>query len=150
MWQRPTRTIRAVRRALVLLALSFAAAGCGGSAATQTHAATAAAKPHLRVVLRGQDHTPRVGKPWHYVVRVTDAAGKPVRARIHLQLLFAGAPVGEIGVHVVRNGVWQETLGADANPPFPAAARGQPLVLQATVTARGYAVTKARWAIKVR
>jgi hypothetical protein len=110
--------------------------------------ALAAGKLHVTVT--GQDHHPRVGRRWHYEVRVTNAAGKPVAARIHLQLLFGALPVGEVGVHTVRNGFWQETVGTPGNPPFPASARGLQLVLQATVTARGYARAKAGWAIVVR
>jgi hypothetical protein len=109
----------------------------------------ASAKP-LHVTIVGQDHTPRVGKKWHYEVTVRNAAGKPVACRIHMQFLLGSFPVGEVGVHVVKNGFWQETFGTPGNPPFPASARGQHLILQATVTAKGYATAKARWAITVR
>jgi hypothetical protein len=80
---------------------------------------------------------------------VTDAAGHPVPARIHLQILFGGATVGQVGRHFVRDGVWQETLGTPGNPPFPKRARGIPLVFQAIVTARGRTV-KRNWPIMVR
>lgn len=110
----------------------------------------AAFKPRPHVVLRGQDHHPRVGKPWSYSVRVTTPSGKPLSCRIHLQILFGGTPVGQIGVHVVKNGVWKETIGKGANEPFPAAARGQHLVLQAIVTVKGYATAKVGWSITVR
>jgi hypothetical protein len=113
-------------------------------------ASPALAAGKLHVVLRGQDHHPHVGKAWHYEVRVTDTSGKPVAARIHLQFLFGTLPVGEIGVHVVKNGVWRETFGVPGNPTFPAAARGQPLVLQATVTAKGFAKAVARWPLTVK
>ena len=102
----------------------------------------------LHVAIKGQDHHPLVGKRWHYEVRVTNAAtGKPVACRIHLQFLFGTLPVGEVGVHVEKTGVWQETFGTPGNPPFPASARGQHLVLQATVTAKGYKTARAGWAI---
>jgi hypothetical protein len=70
-------------------------------------------------------------------VRVTDAAGRPVPATVHLQILFGGTPVGQIGRHRVANGVWSETIGTGGNPPFPARARGLQLVFEAVVTARG-------------
>jgi hypothetical protein len=114
-----------------------------------TTLAGASAKP-LHVTIVGQDHTPRVGKKWHYEVTVRNAAGRPVASRIHMQFMLGTIPVGEVGVHIVRNGVWQETFGTPGNPAFPPAARGQHLVLQATVTARGYARAKARWSITVR
>lgn len=111
---------------------------------------SALALPKLRVTVTGQDHHPLVGKRWHYEVRVRNAAGKPVAARIHLQFLFAGVAVGEVGVHKVRNGFWQETFGTKASPGFPPAARGQRLTLQASVTAKGYAPAKAGWWLVVK
>ena len=135
------------------------AAGCGGSgkhaASSSSRAPTAPSAPAttvaqtspIRVTLTGQSHHPRVGKPWHYVVRVTDAAGRPVPARIHLQITFGGEPVGQIGVHRVRNGVWSETFGAPGNAPFPAQARGQPLALEAIVTAKRTTVSRSWWIV---
>ena len=112
--------------------------------------ATAALKK-LHVTIQGQDHHPRVGKRWHYDVHVTDAAtGKPVACRIHLQFLFSGQPVGEVGVHNVTNGLWQETFGTPGHPPFPPASRGQSLVLEATVTKKGYKTARAGWAVVPR
>jgi hypothetical protein len=119
-------------------------AACGAK-----HASTRAAQaPPFRVRLTAQSHHPRVGERWHYEVRVTDANGRPLRALVHLQILFNGAPVGQVGRHRVI-GVWRETLGVPGNPPFPAQARGQPLVFQAVVTARGKTV-KRNWWIRVR
>jgi hypothetical protein len=100
------------------------------------------------LVLQGQNHTPLVGKKWHYEVRVTNAkTGKPVACRIHLQFLLGTFPVGQIGTHVVKNGFWQETFGTPGNPPFPAASRGQHLRIQAVVTAKGFARATAYWAV---
>jgi hypothetical protein len=99
--------------------------------------------------LTAQSHHPRVGKRWSYEVRVADPAGKPVPATVHLQILFGGVPVGQVGRHRVANGNWRETLGAPGNPPFPASARGQPLVFQAVVTAKGR-TKKSNWWIRVR
>jgi hypothetical protein len=112
--------------------------------------APALAAGKLHVVVKGQDHHPRVNKRWHYEVHVTNGAGKPVASRIHLQLLFGNLPVGEVGVHVLKRGFFEETLGTPGNPPFPPAARGQHLSLQATATAKGYAQAKAVWPIVVR
>lgn len=136
--------MRPLSAAILLVAL----VGCGGHAAATTQRVSRPA-PKLRVQLTAQSHHPRVGKRWHYEVRVTDAAGKPVAADVHLQLLFAGVPVGQVGRHHVRNGVWRETFGVPGNPPFPERARGQPLVLQAVVTALGE-TRKADYRIRVR
>lgn len=137
------RSIETVRRVLVLVSVLLVAA------AGASPAVSAPAKLH--VVLKGQDHHPVVGKTWSYSVTVTNAAGKPVASKIHLQMLLAGmSVVGEVGVHVVKNGVWKETIVAHGPNAFPLTAVGQPLVLQATVTARGYATAKARWPIVVK
>jgi hypothetical protein len=135
-------------RSLLVAALLAALAGCG----TEHAATTTAAKrvtPAIRVRLLGQSHHPRVGKPWRYEVHVTDRRGRPVPADVHLQILFAGVPVGQVGRHHVKNGVWRETIGAGPNPPFPARARGQPLVFEAVVRALGQ-TKRVRYWIRVR
>jgi hypothetical protein len=142
-----------MRRAAVLLPLVLLVAACGGGSTKPNPPPAVAAPPAkhtLHVVIRGQDHRPRVGRHWQYEVRVTGANGKPVAAHIHLQFLFGGVTVGEVGKRFVRNGVWRETFGAPGNPTFPPASRGQPLVLQATVTAPGYAKAKAGWPVRPR
>ena len=126
-------------RIVLAAALIAALAGCGGHGkATSTHTTSAAPpKQRLHVVIVGQSHHPRVGERWHYQVRVTDTSGKPVPANIHLQFLFAGVPVGQVGRHRVAHGVWSETFGVPGNPAFPARARGQSLQLQAIATSHG-------------
>ncbi|HEY2939076.1 MAG TPA: hypothetical protein VGJ27_04630 [Gaiellaceae bacterium] len=131
-----------------MLAAAFVA-GCGGHGETPTASRPTPTSSSIHVRLTAQSHRPRVGKHWSYEVRVTDAAGKPVPATLHLQILFGGVPVGQVGRHRVANGIWRETLGAPGNPPFPARARGQPLVFQAVVTAKGQ-TKKANWWIRVR
>ncbi len=76
------------RLVLLICVLAVGVAGAGSAVA---------APPKLHVVLKGQDHHPLVGKKWHYSVTVTNAAGKPVASKIHLQFLFNGFPVGQIG-----------------------------------------------------
>jgi hypothetical protein len=126
-------------RLLLAAALLTALAGCGGHGAKTTTIVTPPPKQKspLHVVLTADSHHPRVGKRWHYEVRVTDATGKPVPANIHIQILFGGAPVGQVGRHHVVSGVWQETLGIPGNPPFPAQAKGIRLVFEALATSRG-------------
>jgi hypothetical protein len=138
-----------VRPFLGAALLAAFAAGCGGHEKTSAAAPRPKPKASIAVRLTAQSHHPRVGRPWRYAVRVTDSAGGPVPALVHLQILFGGVPVGQVGRHRVANGVWRETIGRGANPPFPAQARGHPLVFQAVVTAKGQ-MRKANWWIRVR
>jgi hypothetical protein len=141
-------------RPLFAVVLLLVLVGCGGNGSTSTSKSATTPPPRtaakkIRVQITGQSHHPLVGKHWHYEVRVTDAAGKPVPANVHLQFLYSGFPVGQVGRHHVANGVWSETFGAPGNPAFPARARGQRLVLQAVATAEGQ-TQKAGWWIVVR
>ena len=77
------------------------------------------------------------------------SGGKPVAARIHLQILFGGVPVGQVGRHRVAGGVWRETLGIPGNPPFPERAKGIRLVFEAIARAIGQ-TRKADYWIVVR
>ena len=128
------------------LAAAFVA-GCGGHG--KTAATSKPTSSSILVRLTAQSHHPRVGRHWSYEVRVTDPAGRPVPATVHLQILFGGVAVGQVGRHRVVGGIWRETLGAPGNPPFPGSSRGQPLVFQAVVTAQGQ-TKKASWWIRVR
>jgi hypothetical protein len=142
---------RSVRRlaALVPLALALAACGGGSKVATST-AAAGPAKKMLHVALTAQSHHPKLGHTWTYQVRVTDAAtGKPLACLIHIQVLFNGAPVGEIGRHRVEGGVWKETIPATGKDAFPPAAVGQHVVWHVTATAPGYRRGVANWPISV-
>jgi hypothetical protein len=129
--------------------LLVALAGCGGHGAATRAEPTRKPAPRLHVQLTAQSHHPRVGKRWSYEVLATNAAGTPVAADVHMQILFGGVPVGQVGRHHVGNGVWRETFGVPGNPPFPERARGQPLVLQAVVTALGE-TRRANYWIRVR
>jgi hypothetical protein len=127
-----------VRRALVLV--SIVAAGVAGTA----HAA----KPKLHVVVTGESHHPVLHHTWAYEVRVT-ANGKPVACKIHVQVFFNGFSVGEVGTHVVKHGIWKETIPAKGKDAFPPAAVGQHVVWHAIATARGYATGAGGFPISV-
>lgn len=137
--------------AAVLVAVATSA--CGGksasssgpySSATSTPpAGTATTVPSaVRATLTAPTHRPLVNAPWTYVVRVRDASGRPLKARVHLQVLSMGVPVGQIGVHNVV-GAWRETIN------WPPASAGHPLVVQAEVTAAGTTV-KVNYPVMVR
>jgi len=123
-----------VRRALVLCSILLLAA-CGGT----SHAgATTQAAAKLKVAITAQSHHPVVGHTWWYKVTVT-ANGKPVACKVHIQVFFNGFSVGEVGTHVLKNGVWKETIPAKGKDAFPPAAIGQHVVWHAVATAKGYA-----------
>jgi hypothetical protein len=134
-----------MRRASVLLALVLLACFCDGASAGVT-----ATLKRLHVVVTAQSHHPKVGRPWTYQVRVTDAGtGKPVACLIHVEVTFGGVPVGQIGRHRVKNGIWKETIPATGKNAFPPASIGQHVVWQATATAPGYRKGIGRWPISV-
>jgi hypothetical protein len=134
--------------AVALSGLTLALAACGGSSSSHTTSTAATTKPApaaLHVVLTAPNHTPVANKPWHYVLRVTDSAGRPVSAVVHGQVLYQGNVVGQIdqgAVHSAPKGVWTEAI------TWPAASVGQPLVFQVVVTALG-TTTKANYPIQV-
>ncbi|MBV8065655.1 MAG: hypothetical protein JOY72_00040 [Actinobacteria bacterium] len=110
--------------------------------------ALAIATPKLHVVVTAQSHHPVLHKTWSYEVQVT-ANGKPVACKIHVQVFFNGFSVGEVGTHVVKNGVWKETIPATGKNAFPPAAIGQHVVWHAIATAKGYATGVGIWPISV-
>jgi hypothetical protein len=143
-----------MRRATVLLALVLLACSCGGAskapATTGGTAGETATLKRLHVVVTAQSHHPKLGHPWTYQVRVTDAGtAKPVACLIHVEVTFGGVPVGQIGRHRVKNGIWKETIPATGKNAFPAAAIGQHVVWRATATAPGYHKGIGTWPISV-
>ena len=124
-----------MRRALVLGSLLVLAACGGGSSRAGT---TAPVATKLKVVVTAQSHHPVLGHTWTYEVKVT-ADGTPVACKIHIQVFFNGFSVGEVGTHVVKNGIWKETIPAKGKNAFPPAAVGQHVTWHAVATAAGYA-----------
>ncbi|HEY8028881.1 MAG TPA: hypothetical protein VIE38_05150 [Gaiellaceae bacterium] len=119
-----------MRRALVLVSI-VALVGIAPAVAAN-------AKTKLRVVVTAQSHHPILHHTWWYKVVVT-ANGKPVACRIHVQVFFNGFSVGEVGTHVLKTGVWKETIPAKGVNAFPPAAVGQHVAWHAIATAKGYA-----------
>ena len=128
-----------MRRALILGSALFTALALAGSASALTK---------LRVVVTAQSHHPVLGHTWWYKVAVT-ANGKPVACKIHVQVFFNGFPVGEVGTHVVKSGVWKETIPAKGKDAFPPAAVGQHVLWHAVATAKGYARGIGTYAVSV-
>ena len=117
--------------------LGLLAAGCGGSHSTATTTKPHRARVPFRAVLHAPTHTPEAGKPWLYSVRVTDLKGRPIRARITMQVLFGGVPVGKVDAGKTFSfvGTWREPKRSPLI--WPARSRGRPLTFEAIVTARG-------------
>jgi hypothetical protein len=137
-----------MRLALAALAGVALAAGCGGgSSAPPT--TTPRPQPQIRVTLAAPTHLPRAKEPWIYTVRVTDAQGRPLPARIRMQVLFGGVPVGKVdeGRTFRFVGVWREPKSDPVI--WPAQSRGHRLTFQAIVTAKGVTRTLNYW-IRVR
>jgi hypothetical protein len=90
-------------------------------------------------------HRPRVNRPWPIAIHATDLAGHPIRARVTMRLLFGGIPVGKVddGKVWTFKGVWREPKGQEIR--FPATSRGQRLIFQALVTARGKTIKLNFW-----
>jgi hypothetical protein len=138
-----------LRAAPLLLAVVVAAA-CGSShRAQQTTKRIHHVPVRFRAVLHAPTHHPRAGKPWLYSVRVTDLQGRPIRARIRMQVLFGGIPVGKVddGKTFTFVGTWREPKKEPLI--WPARSRGRPLTFEAIVTARG-ASKRLDYAIEVR
>jgi hypothetical protein len=122
-----------------VLAASLAAlvlAGPSGAAAPPFHAA-----------LKASTHTPKVNAKWRYELRVTDLAGKPIRATVTAQIvdLFGGVHPVEfdcckrsiVGHRI--SGVFRDAV------EWPPEARGFKLTFRVTVTARGSRRVLAYW-----
>ena len=114
------------------------AAACGSS----HHAGQTTTRIHhvpirFRAVLHAPTHHPRASQPWLYSVRVTNLQGRPIRARIRMQVLFGGIAVGKVdgGKTFAFTGTWREPKAAPLI--WPARSRGRTLTFEAIVTARG-------------
>ena len=134
-------------------AVVLALAGCGGGGGTKQSvtAATTTTRPapSFRIEILAATHRPRANAKWPVTIRVVDAAGKPLAARLKMQIVFGGSPVGSVdNGRVYRfTGTWREQPGHEIT--WPKAAVGQPLTFRAVVTAAGR-TRSADYAIDVR
>jgi hypothetical protein len=119
-------TIRVVtfRLPAVAVGAALCVAVAGGAAAAPSTSSA------LHVTLAGSSRAPVSGQPWRFVLRATDAAGRPVRASARIYATLGGKPVDTIGLFafggVLRRGYrWSSTLV------------GAPATLRAAVTAGG-------------
>lgn len=119
---------------------STATTAAGSAAPTSTASSGA-----LRATLVGQDHTPRAGKLWRYTVRVIGPGGQPAAGTADVGFALGSMVVGHDSprFHALKDGRVTELL------TFPAAAVGQPLVLQVIVRTKQGMLT-LRWPVQVR
>jgi hypothetical protein len=121
---------------------SIAAAGLLLFAAVAVPLAPAASLPFMATIT-APGHTPKVSTKWYYVIRVTNPSGKPIAARLTMQIKD---PTGS--VHVVQYAATKKNI---VNWPFTGRFRDYiiwppssklagylgGLVLRATVKAKG-------------
>jgi hypothetical protein len=90
-------------------------------------------------------HRPQVNHPWPITIRATNLEGRPIRARLTMRILLGSLPVGKVdnGRVYTFTGSWREKKGQEIK--FPPASRGQRLVFQALVTAKGRTIKLNYW-----
>jgi hypothetical protein len=131
-----------MRRAAALALVLFAA-GCGGGHTSKNALTTGSdTVPPVRVTISASTHHPRANAPWPVTVRVTNATGQPIAARLTMRILLSGTPVGKVDNGRVYHfvGTWREKKGQEIK--WPTASRNQPLAFQAIVRAQGKTVKK--------
>jgi hypothetical protein len=125
-------------RAFTLLALAFLASALALASSGR------AASPVVKATLRTSTPTPTVDAPWRWVVVVKDGKGKPLAARMRLQILLGTLVVGcwKGGTMVqctgASSGSWIRFKGTRRGVlTWPAESVGVKLTFQAVVTAAG-------------
>lgn len=134
----------------LIAVLVLAGQGVAGPGLTPTPNAVRAAPATpgalpFKATLSATTHRPRATQLWHYTVRVVDLKGRPIQARARFQIVFAGPsapPPRRLGSHTFR-GSFTGTF------QWPRATRGEPLVFQAVVTAKG-ATRRLSYSVRVR
>jgi len=101
------------------------------------------ATPPFKASLRTSTTTPVVDQPWHWTVVARDSAGKPLVARLRLQILFGSLVVGcWKGTAITQcsgatAGDWLPFKGVKRGTlTWPAQSVGTKLTFQAVVNAR--------------
>jgi hypothetical protein len=112
----------------------------------------AGAAPAFKATFSAPTHVPTVNAKWFYVVRATDAAGKPLKATITSQIVdpFGGVHAVEFGCCKTRfvtnrpfTGVFRDYV------QYPPESQGFKLTFRATVKALGAKRVLTYW-VKAR
>jgi hypothetical protein len=100
------------------------------------------ATPAVRATLRTSSPTPVVDEPWRWTVVVKNARGRPLAARMRLQILFGGIVVGcwkrtaMTQCSGANSGTWIRFRGKRTGVlTWPAQSTGVKLTFRALVTA---------------
>lgn len=106
--------------------------------------ASAAATPTVKATLRTSSPTPTVDDPWRWTVAVKDAKGKPLVAKVRLQILLGTLVVGcwkgaaMTQCSGANSGTWIAFKGLRTGVlTWPAQSVGVKLTFQAVVAAGG-------------
>lgn len=108
------------------LALVLLIAGCGSGGSTSA-TSNPAPPPRPDVTLKATTHTPRAGAPWPIVIRAYGPDGRPLRAEVTYEYLFAGQVVARRS-HYRFRGTFHDVVR------WPARSQGIPLTFRAVVT----------------
>jgi hypothetical protein len=134
--------------AVVLLALVSGGCGTGKQARTSAARSTVASlSVAFRVSLSAPTHRPRVGRKWWYVVRAVDLQGRPLRARLTVQVVdpLGTAHTAEVGTSTRKLLDFPFTGRYRDFAEWPAASRGYRLTLRVVVKAGGSSRTLSYW-----
>jgi hypothetical protein len=80
-------------------------------------------------MLQAPGHRPRASKPWPIVLTARDAGGRPLRAEVRYQFLFAGRVVARRS-HYTFRGRFRDVV------TWPRRSVGVPLTFRAVVSTR--------------
>jgi hypothetical protein len=121
-----------VRRFVLALAVTGAVglAGCGSSSPSKPARpgpAPRKAGPAFLATLQAPGHSPRAGRPWPVVVTATTPDGRPLRAVVRYQFVFAGRVVAERSRYTFR-GRFRDVV------TWPARSVGIPLTFRAAIS----------------
>jgi hypothetical protein len=110
-----------------------AALGCGGgdsssssTSTTESQTATTIAQARFTATLEAPGHHPIAGAPWPITIRARSPGGRPLRATVGYQYLFAGQVVGRRS-HYRFRGTFDDLIR------WPARSAGYPLTFRAVV-----------------
>jgi hypothetical protein len=123
-----------VRRFVLALAVTGAVvvAGCGGSSSAPSRRVTPGPAPRkvgpaFDATLQAPGHSPRAGRPWPVVVTATTVDGRPLRAVVRYQFVFAGRVVAQRSRYTFR-GRFRDVV------TWPARSVGIPLTFRAAIS----------------